>query len=162
MDKKTLLLKYLDNELNGQERAQVEELLKNEPDAKQILEEIQSKRQMVVDHLDYLKPTADIIIPEWEVKKTSHQPKVKPIYKVLKWAAVLIIPIGIYFTLHETMNPRNQGTKEQPKSELSDNITNIEQKLVRTKKNDLDYAVSPNRSWNKKLLIKSEFNTKAI
>lgn len=162
MDKKTLLLKYLDNELTDLEKDRVEILLEKDQEAKQILEEIKSTKQIVLKQLGHLEPTENIIIPEWEEKKASLPSKVKPIYRILKWAAILIIPVAIYFLVKETMEQWNNRTMEQNISELSEKQTNNPQKILFPEQFDLDWAISPNRNWTKKHLIQIEIITKSM
>jgi len=154
MDKKILLQKYLDGELSDPEKKQIESLIEKESDTRQMLEYISSKKQRVLKQLDQLNPHGDIIIPEWEDRKPGPTKKIKPIYKVLKWAAILIIPIGIYFLTKETGEIRNQETKELTVLEQNDQSQIDPEKTTVSEIVSLDWAISPNRSWTKKQLIK--------
>jgi len=162
MDKKALLLKYLDGELSGQEKNHVEKLLETDQEARDLLEEIKAKKQSVFEQLNGLNPDTDITIPKWNGAKTDRRSKTKPIYRILRWAAILIIPVAIYFLVRETTSPGNNATKELITQDTNQGEENIQSEIILTKQSDIDWAISPNRSWTKKQLVQTEIITKSM
>jgi hypothetical protein len=162
MDKKELILKYLDGELSGQEKKHIEKLLETDPETKHLLEEIKTKKQSVFEHLNGLNPDTDITIPKWNGAKTDQRSKTKSIYRILKWAAILIIPVALYFLIHETSKLRNLETNQPIATESKKPHKDNQSEIILTKQTDLDWAISPNRSWTKKQLVQTEIITKSM
>lgn len=154
INKKILLLKYLDNELTIRERENVERLLESDEEMRVQLKEIRTKKQIMLRQLIQLRPEEDIMIPEWEKNRLRGTLQTKPAYKVLKWAAILMIPVVVYFILHEMREP--------VLSDAGNLKTEDQREIILTLQRDIDWAISPNRSWTHKQLVQTETITKTL
>lgn len=147
MDKEVLFLRYLDGELEGEELEMVKSLLEESYESRLLLERIRSTKEETLELIYQLNPKEDVTIPEWrEPQVTTVLPK-RNIENFWRWAAIIILPLAIFFILRETGGNR--------KRELQDSaaLRNPEQESILPGQTNIDYAISPNRCWTQKQLV---------
>jgi hypothetical protein len=147
MDKEIILLKYLDNELPLKEKEEVELLLKSDTDAVALLEKVRSKRESIMKAMDKLNPQEDIVPPESVISGQEYFNHQGLGTKVLRWAAILTIPLAVFFIFRETVGPPGIDTN------VAEQTSEFSEHSLLPEENFIDYAVSPNRIWSKKEMI---------
>jgi hypothetical protein len=150
MKHKAEFLKYLDKELSEEEMKSVEELLRNDQEQRKIFETIKAKRNKTLNLLDSLNPQDEIAIPSFKINKQPLQNKAKkhlflrPIF--WRYAALILVLttfiFGFWFIQHQTTNPQ-----------LTENIETIKAEDQTNGFDELNYYISPNRSWNERELV---------
>lgn len=159
MDIEALLIKYLDGELSTLERDEVDRMLESDPETKKLLDDITIKRQILMDGLGQLNPAGNKAIPDWHIPNTGQPLQKKLFRKALRWAAILILPLAIFFFARELVNKEKTNVTDPLISENGQDITIDEKLLSLTKEADFNYAVSANRCWTKKQMVSTEFNS---
>jgi hypothetical protein len=156
MDKRTLWMKYLDGELTHHEKMEAERLLESSPEARQLLEEIRSGKELLLEQLRQLNPEPDTIIPEWSAPEKAHLSKERIYNKIFRWAAILAVPLALFFLVRELADRNMDIPGEKSMIESGQADEKDQQAIPFNAETSLDYAISPNRSWMKKQMVSTE------
>jgi len=144
MDNRELFQKYLDNELPEMEKSFVEDLIKTNPEAKDLFNSLKRKQELLLNNLDFLNPK------EINVPAEFHQPRqINKIY--WRIAASVIILLGITAILWFSKSNREIRIEEN---------TIAEEVIEEIHSTELDYYISPNRCWRKRELVWTFLETK--
>jgi signal recognition particle subunit SEC65 len=149
MNNKILFLQYQDQQLTDKEVKEVEKILMENPDQREILEAVRNKRQSAIDALKSMNPEGLPVIPPVESiiskAKTEKPNKRFLIPPFLRYAAIILVlvalPLGFW-----VLKNKNQPQISPPafsETTLSDSPVT----------EDLDYYISPNRCWNERELV---------
>jgi len=159
MDIKDLLIKYLDGELSISEKDEVARILERDPEAKKLLDGITVKRQILLEGLEQLNPAGNKEIPDWNITNSGETSRRKLLHAAFRWAAILILPLAIFFFAREMVNKGKTKITDPTISENGQNTTTDLEISHVTQKADFNYAVSANRCWTEKQMVSTEFNT---
>jgi anti-sigma factor RsiW len=156
MDKEELLFRYLDGELEGEELEAAKSLLEGSPEVRELLERIRSEKMKVLERMHYMNPQQDIVTPKWPEPPESAGQRTSIIKRMMRWAAIIILPLAIFFVLREISDNDN--------GDLNDGnmLNDAEQEAVLPDQANIDYAISPNRCWTKKQLVGSEIISNSL
>jgi anti-sigma factor RsiW len=155
MDKEILLLKYLDGELNGEEKDSLERLLEADPVMRELLDRVRSERELVLEQLRHLNPRQAHLAPGRFQAVKKNPEKHRRVKIAMRWAALLIMALGLVFVLRKSISPPATHTT------LLDDPGNTTELLPEQEANAIDYAISPNRCWAKKQMIDIEIILKS-
>lgn len=143
-------MRYLDGELEGKDLEEAESMLKGSPEARELVDRIRSTKGKVMERMDQLNPRKEIAIPAWSDPPDTTGQRTRIIKRMMRWAAIIILPLAIFFVLRE-ISDNDKGDHID-----GTRLNNAEQEAVLPDQADIDYAISPNRSWTKKQLVGSE------
>lgn len=145
MDNEIIFLKYMDHQLNEDEEREVEKIIAEDRGQKRIFETLKQKRQATLDALEFLNPDEDIVVPAFE---TPNNKSAKVYFRPIIWryaaAAILLflLPLSFWwFSFEEPRKQLSEQTEIAPAEEADIDI------------GELDYYISPNRSWNQRQLL---------
>ncbi len=136
MDRGILFLKYLDQELDPDERLAVEKLLAEDPGALEMYNVLKGERESVLLALDGLNPVDDAEVPVFIRPGPAafiHMP-------FFRYAAAAVILIGLAFALW-LVHHYNQGKEDEYQATVSE---------LEKQEDALDCYISPNRCWNRR------------
>ena len=131
-------LRYLDNELPPEDRAEVEQTLASDPAARQQMEILRSGRESLLSALDSLNPPGEVKVPAFR----SPAPFGIRIRPRLRYAAAAVLLLAAGLTIWQ-LNHRRIDRQAEP------GLTALEKEL---QEEALDCYISPNRCWNERKL----------
>ncbi len=151
MNNELLFLKYLDSELSQKEVEQVDKLLLENMDQKEIFETVKKKKENTLVALEQLNPDQQFVIPAFKPESDQlHFTAKKPlILRTVFWrtAAVIIILLTTAFGLWFFNNQQQHTKTEIAFTETASTTTQPDHF------GELNYYISPNRCWNNRELV---------
>jgi hypothetical protein len=117
MDEATveLLSRYLDDDLEGEERGRVERLLKEDDAARSELEGMRQLRRMMVELADREQPPAELDALLEPLRRTVPGPQlVRPTYRWLAAAASVLVAVGVAYQVARQSPAPPMPTSEAP------------------------------------------------
>ena len=141
---------YLDGELQEHDKEKVEAMLHADPEARHMLNEVRAMKESTLKNLDQLNPQQEATLPGWTEPShltftASRLPK-----KALRWVAILILPLAVFLLFRELITPSEKEVFSP------DSSSDDKELLLLPEEDNIDFAISPNRSWSKKNMIDFE------
>ncbi len=147
-NREVLFLKYLDGEMTAGEAANLEKMLLDDPEQKQLFEEVKEKRMQVFDAMKSVYPEAAVDIPEFVNPAARIKTKSLRLSRWWRYAAALALLLTFslvyYFTDLSSGNPAESGIIREEISQSSSNEFET-----------LNYYISPNRCWHNRQMTGS-------
>lgn len=139
MNKEERLQQYIDKELSAQKEAEVEELLRTDPEARMMYTDLQDARNSAMELLEHLNPKQTLNIPP--VPEISQRNR--SLFRYWKVAAGIILLAGVAMSLWLL-------TRDSKTNRMSEQFADMKDTEILV--DDLDYYISPNRAWNERKL----------
>jgi anti-sigma factor RsiW len=136
MDREILFLKYLDQELDPDERLAVEKLLAEDPGALEMYTVLKGEREAVLSALDGLNPVDDSEVPAFKRPGPAgffHTP-------FFRYAAASVILVGLALALW-LVRYNKLGEEDSNQALVSE---------LEKQEDALDCFISPNRCWSRR------------
>jgi hypothetical protein len=141
MDNEIIFLKYLDDQLGESEAGEVEKMISNDQQQKEIFDAVKQKRQATLDALEALNPTEKVIVPDF--KFPGKKSKALTFWRYAAAVAILIaLPASYWWFSNKSQDELLVQQTE---------ITRAEEMVSDTE--ELDCYISPNRCWNHRQLV---------